>query len=353
MNNRYNVWCKWHTLKTIVLGDCYPISFYRDIKNDKIKSALVRITEETFEDLMYFEKVLKDFNCKVLRPTIDKNLSIMEYCEQGKVQQIPRAPLQARDFQFVLGNKLYLNGKDANGEFITLLKDYNADDIDDYSTLKKELHLPLAPSCTVVGKDLYVDTLTLKKVSTEVLKHYQKNNAGLRINYLKIGGHSDGTFHTLKPGAIISLKEIQHYKKTFPDWDICYLPNQSWELVADFTKIKDKVAGKWWVPGEEDNDEFIHFVETWLNEWVGYCEESVFDVNVLMLDEHYVCVNNYNETAFAFFKKHKIEPIIVPWRHRYFWDGGLHCITLDLYREGVMEDYFPNRKKGVIDLGFN
>ena len=33
----------------------------------------------------------------------------------------------------------------------------------------------------------------------------------------------------------------------------------------------------------------------------------------------------------------------VPFRHRWFWDGGLHCITLDLYREGTQQDYFPER----------
>jgi hypothetical protein len=26
-------------------------------------------------------------------------------------------------------------------------------------------------------------------------------------------------------------------------------------------------------------------------------------------------------------------------RHRHFWDGGVHCITQDLYREGTQEDY--------------
>jgi len=29
----------------------------------------------------------------------------------------------------------------------------------------------------------------------------------------------------------------------------------------------------------------------------------------------------------------------VPLRHRYFWDGGLHCCSLDLVREGDREDY--------------
>ena len=59
-----------------------------------------------------------------------------------------------------------------------------------------------------------------------------------------------------------------------------------------------------------------------------------------MLDDSHVCVSNYNKQVFDFLEKHNIEPIIVPFRHRYFWDGGLHCVTLDLYREGSMENYF-------------
>lgn len=397
MNNRYNVWCKWHPLKTVMLGDCYPVSFYRDVKNDKIKSALTKITEETLEDLEYYEKVLKDFGCNVLRPVIDKNLSLTDFCLDNKIKNVPRAPLQPRDFQFVLGEKLYITDDDANGEFRKLLMEYNTQDIDDYSTVDASIDHKMSvseyngfagidwpsyedyindnfenvsqkiikdiksfgpknitppPSNTLVGIDLYLDFKS-SNTSKSVIAHYQKFVPTLRVNQLNIGGHSDGCFHTLKLGAILSLFDIQHYEKTFPKWDVCYLPNQSWELVSEFSKMKEKVAGRWWVPGEEDNDEFIHFVETWLNDWVGYCEESVFDVNVLMLDERHVCISNYNETAFAFFKKHNIEPIIVPWRHRYFWDGGLHCITLDLYREGIVEDYFPERGYGVSDPGFN
>jgi hypothetical protein len=107
------------------------------------------------------------------------------------------------------------------------------------------------------------------------------------------------------------------------------------------------------VPGEEDNDEFTNFVETWLQEWVGYVEETVFDVNVLVLDQHHVCVSQPdNEIVNTFLRKHKMEPVYVPWRHRYFWDGGLHCITLDLQREGSQEDYFPNRTNAITDKGF-
>ena len=108
-----------------------------------------------------------------------------------------------------------------------------------------------------------------------------------------------------------------------------------------FLDLKRKNAGKWWLAGEEDNAEFTHFVETWLQDWVGYVEETVFDVNVLMLDEHHCCISNpNNEQVNTFLKKHNVEPVYVPWRHRYFWDGGLHCITLDLYREGKQKEYF-------------
>ena len=34
----------------------------------------------------------------------------------------------------------------------------------------------------------------------------------VRLNYLNIGGHNDGCFHTIKPGAILSLHEIQKYE---------------------------------------------------------------------------------------------------------------------------------------------
>lgn len=359
MENKYNVWCKWHPLKVVMLGRCYQPDFFKDIKNTRIRSALMRIAEETLEDLEGYEKVLLDFGCKVIRPGINTNASILDYANvNGFVsgeQGIPRAPLQPRDKQLVIGNDLYFTGIDANGVFESYLQRYNGLEMVQWHInpkTKMRMQCVDAPSITVVGKDIYVDQIDVP------LYQYQidlllENIPDARINILNIGGHSDGCFHTLKPGAILSLLDIQNYEKTFPGWDVCFLPNQSWSLLDGFLSMKHKVGGRWWVPGEEDNDEFTYFVETWLHDWVGFCEESVFDVNVLMLDEHHVCVNNYNEIAFEFFRNHKIEPIIVPWRHRYFWDGGLHCITLDLYREGEQEDYFPDRQGPIVDLGMN
>lgn len=406
--NRYNIWNKWDKLKTVVLGDNYRSEFFRDIKNSKIRSALQRIADETQEDLEYYEQVLKDFGCTVLRPSMDFNDSIMNYInEKGEVrgnQGVPRSPLQPRDCQFVAGNKMYLIGGEPG--IVEVLNEYNKNDIiqigslatledhskkrhfnkehfdllagsewgtyDDYKTDPDYFYkLPknileefldfhrwgsfnvLAPSYTVVGRDIYVD-LYDNDLRDGQIQELKNNFPNLRLNFLRHGGHSDGCFHTIKPGAILSLYDIQAYENTFPDWDICFLPDQSWSKVDGFLRLKNQVEGKWWVPGEEDNNEFTYFVETWLKDWVGYVEETVFDVNVLVLDQHHVCVNNMNPTVIEFLKKHNMEPVHVPWRHRYFWDGGLHCITLDLEREGEQQDYFPNRgDAGVIDHGFD
>ena len=44
-------------------------------------------------------------------------------------------------------------------------------------------------------------------------------------------------------------------------------------------------------------------------------------------------INRVDDIVVPQLKKNKIDYIVVPWRHRFFLDNGLHCITLDLYRE--------------------
>jgi|TARA_B110000902_G_scaffold57609_1_gene67540 hypothetical protein len=366
MKNQYNIWNKWDKLKTVVLGDIYNKEFYKDIKSKDTRDCFYRITEETKEDLENFSNVLKDFGCTVLRPEIDPNDNIMNHVDQkGRMNMgrggVPKPPLFPRDAQLVSGNSIVYTSIEPGDPWGKILREYNNKDVVDLRIdgisgrrldgFKKSGGVIHAPQYTMVGRDLYIDTndRPIRQWQQEELLKAVKD---IRLNYLRIGGHNDGCFHTLKPGVIISLEDIQFYDKTFPDWDLLYLPEQSWEKVNGFLKMKKKVQGKWWVPGEEDNDEFTMFVESWLNGWVGYTEETVFDVNCLVLDEHHVCVNNMNPKVIAYLKKHKMEPVHVPWRHRYFFDGGLHCLTLDLYREGHMTDYFPERGDvGITDLG--
>ena len=64
--------------------------------------------------------------------------------------------------------------------------------------------------------------------------------------------------------------------------------------------------------------------------------------------KHNVICNNYNEKVFKKFEEYGITPHVINFRHRYFWDGGIHCITSDLDRDGERIDYFPERGENVI-----
>lgn len=202
---------------------------------------------------------------------------------------------------------------------------------------------------TRIGKDIYFGSLYPEEHQEYIIKHLKNIREDLELDYrfhvVHANSHSDAVFTPVKPGLIISIVGAPCFKQSFPDWEVVSLPGQSFEKVQPFLNLKKKNAGKWWVPGEELNDDFTDFVETWLKDWVLYVEETVFDVNMLVINPTNVVVNNYNKNVFDAFERHGITPHIVNLRHRYFWDGGLHCITSDLSRKGKLQNYFPERDK--------
>tara|TARA_B100001113_G_C21086888_1_gene612528 strand:- start:191 stop:1576 length:1386 start_codon:yes stop_codon:yes gene_type:complete len=207
-------------------------------------------------------------------------------------------------------------------------------------------------SCWRIGNDLmfnYVNVMN-RLNSGSFKKKWKKLFPDYRVTGISQPGHGDGAMCPVCPGLIISISGSSSYKDSFPGWEKVYLPNESWKKVKPFLKMKSKNQGKWWIKGEEDNDDLINYIETWLGDWVTYVEESVFDVNMLSIDEKNIICNGYNKQAFDAFERYGVTPHIINFRHRYFWDGGLHCITTDLWREGDRKDYFPDRKKDMLVL---
>ena len=135
------------------------------------------------------------------------------------------------------------------------------------------------------------------------------------------------------------MRSEENYKDTFPDWEIVSVEDEGWKKMDGFLKMKEKNQGRWFVKGEEDNDDLVEFVDKWMSHWVTYVEETVFDVNMLVIDENNVVCNGYNKKVFDAFERHNVTPHIVNFRHRYFWDGGLHCITSDISRVGEQKSF--------------
>ena len=388
----YSVYQHWDPLEVCVVGRGYSPQFYSYIKNNKVRAVFEKIAEETEEDFQSLIKLLESFKVEVIRPEVSDDYEF--YLNQGGSIKPP--PMTPRDYSLMLGDQFYFNyaqratfdaGQatwdqlkgadwapncpttieevaelpdwvfdellaikadseltDINFTWKTLL-DRTKDQRGDISS-KESMYFAgdlNAATYTRVGRDIYAGTQHYKQDISEKIKWLNLNKPQYRWHSVDTGGHNDGTFCPVKPGLIVSLNDIPTYAKTFPDWEVVYLPGQSWEAVAPFLDLKRKNMGKWWVPGEELNDDFTNYVEQWMSHWVGYVEETVFDVNMLVIDEKNVVCNNYNKQVFDAFDRHGITPHIVNFRHRYFWDGGLHCITSDISRKGTMQDYFPER----------
>jgi len=327
-------------LKHCLIGQTFSSDFFKHIiKEPKISGPLQRIADETEEDYLKLEKILKDAGVKTYRPGFDENDYNSNY--HG------RPPVCPRDHFAVIGETLYATHP--TDFYFNILKQ-----VDRKNVFMKNWNYESCLTSTAFiarcGKDLFWDrTLQNTRDNKSSKEDCARNintlkekwtTQGFRVHESSNGFHSDSSFCIVKPGCIVSLNDIQEYKTEFPEWDVLYLPDQSWSKISPFLKIKEKVGGRWWMKGEEHNELLIEFVNTWLKDWVGYVEETVFDVNMLSIDQNTIICNNYNKEVFEHFKKHRVEPIIFNFRHRYFWDGGVHCITQDLYREGTQEDYF-------------
>jgi len=330
----YSVHQHWNKLKTCIVGRSYPPEFYSYITNSRVRNVMERIASETEEDYQKLITLLKSFDVNVLRPHLSN--SNEDYKQENGVYKKP--PMTPRDDSIMVGNNFFLNtnvqNKVSYGEILKFIANQK-----NKISFEKGID---ASSITRVGKDLYFGTAFDEKKSDVIKKTNLFPN--YRCHVVPTGGHIDGCFCPVVPGLIITIDEIKTYAQTFPDWEVIYLPDQSWDAIQPFLQLKKKNAGKWWVSGEELNDDFTEYVEHWLGHWVGYVEETVFDVNMLVIDEKNVVCNNYNKTVFDVFERYGITPHIINFRHRYFWDGGLHCITSDIDREGVQQDYFPQRE---------
>jgi hypothetical protein len=341
-----------------------------------VRSLFEKIAIETEEDFQNIIAKLESFGVTVLRPTID------EVEIRGAIDPPPMTP---RDQAVMIGQTFYVDSWWP--EFYAQVRDpswppcvtlqqfldqappwrlqeiYDRHDFANIDTAKwfdqrydgvvqhvRDQGNPVQLSGGIngamvsrIGRDLYFGTESYDQDINGWLETLDREFGRTRNHVINTGGHSDATYCPVCPGLIISLHDVPTYQHTFPDWEVVYLPGQSWNQVQSFLDLKKKNSGRWWIPGFEYDDAVIDVVEHWLDHWVGYVEETVFDVNMLIIDPKNVIVFNYNEQVFEALSRYGITPHVVPFRHRYFWDGGIHCVTLDLDRQGQMQDFFTER----------
>ena len=163
------------------------------------------------------------------------------------------------------------------------------------------------------------------------------NYSGPIIEINTTAAHTDGCFIVLGNKTIVGIDPLIDYAKFFPGYSLVGISNSHYiDYVNRLSPLKQEnnlIWYRWQVQGQETNFQFIDFVEKYMREWTGYAYETAFDVNVLAIDETTVCVIGSDPAVINQLNNRGIECITIPWRHRFFIDCGLHCLTLDLDRE--------------------
>jgi len=372
--NEVNAWNGWDPLKQVVLGNCFAPEFFEDVGDHKLRDLLQQILYETIEDLDGIQKTLEDLGVDVVRLPSNSTtyLGDTHYTDarygldyDGKVRGLPKPCLMPRDDFITLGNRILFtthlwddvikqnsifNPKSLDTMFQEEWEQYKSGKIS-HGPLKptgigiSEVGLNgtfefWAPAVHRVGNRLIVDQEDWSNLDEVLLERYPEFTSA----NVAVGGHTDGCMNLPKPGLVVCAPWMgpKDFKDSLPGWDVLRIehPNQMQGEMGSWEKEKHITQGKWWTPEAKSNPELVKFVEEWLGNWVGKAEETIFEVNMLSVDTETILSLNYQPEVHASLRKHGIEPIYCRFRHRNFWDGGLHCLTLDTVREGGIQDYF-------------
>lgn len=337
----FKAFTEFQKLKKVMVGRGFSTSiiesnYLRDKLTPTTKRLLSNLLDETEEDYQHLIKICEDFGAEVVRPQYDSdNMDMVPYL------------MAPRDSLIVLHDSLVVSN-----EAMQTSIDYCVPFVNESSKIKRGKHTfgLMPPSIIRLGKDIILDKQPEQISNADLSAEWVKNwlgPLGYNVIYTKTHdfkfkgniSHGDGCFSIQKPGVILTIREAKHYTENFfKNWDVLQVPS-AWERMSKWNRFKEDTKSFAFTDEKYIDPVWNRLITDWLSDWVGYSQETYFDVNVLSLDEEHVIVSQYNKEVFDYFKKHKIEPIISPFRHRFFWDGGIHCITMDIEREGGREQY--------------
>ena len=366
--NNVNAWNGWDPLEQVVLGNCYSPSFFDNLQDSRTRDLLQQLLYETQEDLANFKRCMEMEGVDVIQikenTTVDgvivksfeDDASYLDKSkvEKGKIGGVKSPFLCPRDEFITMGNKVAMTTpwrdklkilddyfENVESDFVAPFVDY----VKENKILRPARKYKFsAPSIVRFGNKAVLDT----EDGIENAEIFMKNFPEFEPVYHATGGHSDGVFCAMKPGEVISTtwKQKTDYDKTLPGWNVQFLKEldlyddakraQQFNRIMNARKTEEKY---YWHP-DKDNTDFTNFIEQWLSEWVGFATESIFEVNMLVINPELVFCPTFSDEAFRYIESIGMTPVHVPFRHRRFWDGGLHCLTLDTRRRGGQQDYW-------------
>jgi hypothetical protein len=248
--------------------------------------------------------------------------------------QLVKPSICPRDHNVVIGNFLYRVDLAGADPWSDVINTYQTG-----SVFESPARCINGANVVRAGKDIIIDK--------DWLKDYQYHNEfpEYRVNVLDNGGHIDACFAILKPGLILANHHFDDYERTFPGWEIIMLDNPTYATtpITGHQQPYPAYNRKFYNTTVGTNQSFNEHVIQHALDWIGDYRETYFELNCLVINERNVIMLSKNEQLAEELSRRNITVHWVPFRARSFWDGAMHCLTVDIRRQSTIEDFFPER----------
>ena len=339
------IYTEWDKLEEVIVGKTYlPEVLIGKYHDNEFIDGMSKILEETEEDFLKLVSIFESAGVKVYRP---KDLPLQLETTRTWLSRFPYPAICPRDFHFAYGDTILstiggdCNRYTENDYFLDIMLEKYKEGRNYISMPKPLLTSEYQPYEHLEGQILYHAACFLKAGDT--ILHTQpyddelygrgtkagldwvKRNIGRDVKWVEIPtvGHADGRLALLKPGVLMCYHK-KHIPNELSNWTVIQTKRKP--MPEYFDRIKHQFF-------------YEKTVRDWLGHWIGYVDETVFDLNVISIDENTVITNGYDAEVYKQLKANGIEGIPFDFRHKYFWDSGLHCVTLDLKRKGEPGSY--------------
>ena len=299
-------------LKKIVLGSVTTPKQLQKILKKSLPKSVERVLDETCEDLLVIKETYEKLGVEVISFPVEK-------LEDA---------INVRDGFIVVDDHMYVTEK------LDCLKElYNS--VDNKTFV--EPHGTYCPNIYINNHYAILDGL-----SREQYKYWHELLSTKRKIITAFNkGHSDGIYCNVADKIWLTNGNVLNYEKYWPEIPVMELSTSNGGDINHWPPVEEKrrndwlkkTHGQYLIYNSELNDNDVQFIDQYLKSWVGYCEETLFDINLSVIDSDNVMAISQNSQVYDRLESLGITVHKVPFRHRFFWDGGLHCITNDLVRE--------------------
>ena len=353
------VWTDYDPLKEIIVGNAPSPEYFKPFLPADVLEVLTPILNETKEDLDNMQRVFESLGVKVYRPKIlpfQQNLKLPGFSIKNAI-----APIVPRDQYLVYGNTIlqaYTSMPDRWLESLCFYDIFNEKYDEGYNWISQPppviKNFPPNTSWFTHGGDRYKIEMkdkilwhaaTLFKIGDSIIANNSGPGTAKGLDWFQ-RNIPDATFvaNIKKPHR--GWGHIDQYFFMVND-TTCFCTNPAYvpEAILNNKNIKVHSFGHLCTDVDlrsyddnlvaSDGKFTSEWISEWTSEWRGFAQDVAFDSNVVVVDEKNIVISNEQPKLENWFlQEHGIKCHVAKQRQGGFWDGGVHCLTLDIKREG-------------------